>query len=261
MLSPSSINCFFMCPRLYYYKYILKLKDKPSIHLYRGSLIHSIIENTFKATKYDRKLVEKLPDKIANKWNPENEIQITPDESEKYLNETIQMAVNFFNKFNEKIEMALFEDKINSRNHAWNLLKPRMSEHRIILEDEQVQGIIDSIQEGFSKKVFIIDYKTSKIYKNIVSEEYIRQVRIYAYLYFKENNRLPDFVGLNYLRYGEIYYFPVTDEMIKQAEADIDFVREKTKTTNMEDYPKSNHIWANYEFFEAQIPKVDLTLK
>ena len=40
--SPSSINTYLRCPRKYFYRYIRKLKDKPSIHLIRGCVFRSI---------------------------------------------------------------------------------------------------------------------------------------------------------------------------------------------------------------------------
>ena len=37
-LSPSKINTYMKCPREFYYKYIAKLPEKKTIHLFRGSV-------------------------------------------------------------------------------------------------------------------------------------------------------------------------------------------------------------------------------
>ena len=45
--SPSSINTFKQCKRKYYYQYIKKLPTAPSIHLVRGNIAHSALEDFF----------------------------------------------------------------------------------------------------------------------------------------------------------------------------------------------------------------------
>lgn len=47
-LSPSKINTYMKCPREFYYKYIAKIPEKKTIHLFRGSLVHAILEDLFK---------------------------------------------------------------------------------------------------------------------------------------------------------------------------------------------------------------------
>ena len=52
-LSPSKINCFLQCPRQFYYKYIEKLPDQLTLHLFRGTIVHEILEDIFeKEFKY-----------------------------------------------------------------------------------------------------------------------------------------------------------------------------------------------------------------
>ena len=45
--SPSSINTFRQCKRKYYYQYIEKLPTKGSIHLVRGNIVHSTLEDFY----------------------------------------------------------------------------------------------------------------------------------------------------------------------------------------------------------------------
>ena len=47
-LSPSKINTYLKCPREFYYKYIAKLPEKKTIHLFRGTLVHQVLEDLFK---------------------------------------------------------------------------------------------------------------------------------------------------------------------------------------------------------------------
>ena len=47
-LSPSKINTYMKCPREFYYKYIAKIPEKKTIHLFRGTLVHAVLEDLFK---------------------------------------------------------------------------------------------------------------------------------------------------------------------------------------------------------------------
>ena len=47
-LSPSKINTYLKCPREFYYKYISKLPEKKTIHLFRGTLVHKVLEDLFR---------------------------------------------------------------------------------------------------------------------------------------------------------------------------------------------------------------------
>ena len=46
-LSPSKINTFLQCPRNFYHRYIEKLPDKLTLHLFRGTIVHDILERIF----------------------------------------------------------------------------------------------------------------------------------------------------------------------------------------------------------------------
>ena len=47
-ISPSKINTYLKCPREFYYNYIAKLPQKKTVHLFRGTLVHQILEDLFK---------------------------------------------------------------------------------------------------------------------------------------------------------------------------------------------------------------------
>ena len=73
--SPSSINTFKQCPRKYYYVYVKKLETLPSIHLIRGKIVHSVLEDFFKVDSgklpddnCDVLLHGLMMDFLKNKW-------------------------------------------------------------------------------------------------------------------------------------------------------------------------------------------------
>ena len=90
-----------------------------------------------------------------------------------------------------------------------------------------VGGFVDAILKDFDHNMILVDYKTSKKYKNAIPEDYVRQLSIYAYLYWKQQGKLPSLVAINYLRYGETFYIMVTPSLIKKAIADIETMRSK----------------------------------
>ena len=64
-LSPSKINTYMKCPREFYYKYVAMMPEKKTIHLYRGSLVHKILENFF---KYKYRYVSEWNETEALEW-------------------------------------------------------------------------------------------------------------------------------------------------------------------------------------------------
>jgi len=255
-LSPSRINTFFNCPRNYYYHYVLGLQSKPSIHLYRGSLVHQLIDDLF-ALKDCSSPNKFLKAELKKRWNPSAEgIVLSVDDNKKFYKDTEQMLNLFARRVADKVKAVLLSGKAHSKIHAWNFAKPRLSEHHLINEEHKVHGIIDSVEKDFDDRVFIVDYKTSTLYKNVVNEDYVRQLRIYSLLYLKEFGRLPTYAAIHYLRYGEIYLFAVTQDMIDKAVEDISFVRKYTQSTQMSDYPKCDKAFCDHHYFEDEGIKI-----
>ena len=194
--SPSSINTYKQCPRRYYYNYILKIEQKiPSIHLQRGKIAHSALEDFFKVNiatisknHYSFELKIILQNLFKQKWaagkDELEKIDLTKDQLEFYYEETLQMINNWFNNFLQKLEPKVPEFGLEE---AFNIVKP-LTEIYFISEKHQVRGFIDAIHK-IDGKTSLIDYKTSKREK--ITEEYKLQLAIYALLYeekYGENN-------------------------------------------------------------------------
>lgn len=189
-------------------------------------------------------------------WNPPEFLFKNDKEAKFHRDETEKILNNFMSFVEQKIDMVLMEGKVNGENHAWNYIKPKLREHRIKDKHLNILGIIDSIQTNFDDEVYLIDYKTSKLYKNTISGEYLRQLRIYAYLYYSEFGKLPNYVGVHYLRYGEVYILPVdlvNENIIESVEKDVLFVRENTQSENIEDYPKCDSEWCDCSTIEEKL--------
>lgn len=250
-LSPSSINTFFKCPRLFYYTYILKKRAPPNIHLYKGTFIHNVLEKLFLNSKHvDLDSYMRLS---MTKWKIPAKMVSNQEEAAFHRLEAEKMLKMFANRFDEKLDMIILEGKARDKNHAWNLIKPKLREFKIYDKELHLVGIIDSVENSYDNMVYLIDYKTSKLYRHILPEDYIRQTRIYAYLYYKEFGKLPNYLGVHYLRYGEVFIIPVTDNMLGQVIQDVATVRNGIKSKNIEDYPKCNFDWCDCNYFEKKI--------
>ncbi len=252
--SPSSINVYKQCPRKYYYNYIRKLPTKPSIHLVRGTIVHEVLEYF-----YDRPIQPVAEERLLQlqfhilsllkeRWlEHKSEISslgLTADEILFYKEETRMMLLNWvmhiWQILQKDMERGLsFEDALRIRT-------PRREEEYASAE-LQVRGYIDAIHEH-DNEVHIRDYKTSK--HPVITEEYRLQLAIYALLYHKTHGRVPDSVGIFFLKHGE-QRMAVNDELLRQADLEVRWVHERTQTDNIVDYPKKPSPLCNYcDFYD-----------
>ena len=74
-----------------------------------------------------------------------------------------------------------------------------------------------------------MDYKTSKRYGPYLPEEYYRQLIIYAFLYTLEMGEMPNFVGVNYLRFDDTFFVKVSQSELDEARDLIKFVHDCIK--------------------------------
>lgn len=241
MLSPTSINTYVQCPRSYYLKYIKKMPQPVSKHMKRGTIVHEIIEDLFKK-KGPFGLKPFVTTELERRWSMKGARDITPEEEPAFKAETLQMLLSFVDLIDIKITNLLCEGGIcKDKFHAWNIIKPRMQEEAIKIPEIALQGKIDAIHEyedeTGEKQIFIIDYKTSKLWRYAVSNDYILQGKIYALLYKRKYGRMPTHVGFNYIRYGEIMNFFFTEEQINETELYVQDIRKKTLSMNLADYP------------------------
>lgn len=255
-LSPSAINTFFRCPRLFYYNYMLKERGPFNIHLYKGNFVHKALEDLFAISSYPN-----TKEFVANRmemWKAPDYLFDTEEEKKFHKLEATKMIESFVKRFEEKLDMVMLEGKARDVNHAWNLCKPRLREHKIYDKENHIVGIIDSIETNFDEEVYLVDYKTSKLYKNTISSDYIRQLKLYAYLYRKEFGKLPNYVAVNYLRYGEVFVVPIdliSETVIDSAVDDINHVRANCVSTEIEDYPACNNDWCDCNTIKERLEK------
>ncbi len=238
--SPSSINTYKQCPRKYYYCYIEKLPSTPSIHLVRGKLVHSVLENFFKVN------IEKLPednalfvlkvfinDMMEQQWRKEhkelNSLGLTNPQLEFYHIETKDMVHNWYANFTKKIQTEM---KSFSLPESFTRLTPR-TEIEYKSENYGIRGFIDAIHEK-DNEVILMDYKTSKHPR--ISKEYRLQLGLYALMYHETHKKMPHKVGIDFLKFGE-QIIDVDEELVNHAKFEAELIHMNTATKNKEDYP------------------------
>jgi len=236
--SPSSINTFKQCPRRYFYKYISKLPTKPSIHLVRGKIVHSVLEDFFdidtvniNMKNFEQELRKSLQDIFLGHWQPQRQaikdLNITGDKEKFYFSETMLMLLNWLEQFIKRIKSF---DGLGF-SEIFKKLTP-LREKRYFSQDLYVQGFIDAIEE-LDNKVSIIDYKTNANLS--LTDEQRLQLGIYSLLYKEKHGKLPNKAGIHFLRYKP-KFIAVDDSLLDMAKFEIEFVHENTTSDDIEDY-------------------------
>lgn len=240
--SPSSINIYKQCPRKYYYQYVERLPTGTSIHLIRGSLVHSVLEDFFDADmdteqfQNFRFLHLRLLSLFKKYWTQNKEsltgLNMSDDELQFYFDESVAMIQNWFNRYKTRMQKRIEETNCTFLD-AFNYLKP-IREEEYASEEFMVKGYIDIIYE-LDDKVYVIDYKTSK--KDHISDAYKLQLAIYALLYEEKHGKRPDYVGIDFLKSIE-KMLPVDDDLITHAKFELEQIHASTTSNDMEDYQK-----------------------
>ncbi len=243
MQSPSSINTYFQCPKKYYYIYKLKMSTKPSIHLVRGSAAHEVLEKMYSLLpevlsenyKQDLETIGlALLKKAWKEAKPEfDTLDMSAQEIEQYYEETQMMIKNYIAYISKRIDALMAEESIPFAD-AFRKLTPRVEEEYLSW-DYYVKGFIDVIEE-FGDKVRIMDYKTSK--RNKLTDGYKLQLAIYAMLYNEKHGKLPEEVGIYFIKFpNPELIIKVDDELVKLAKFKIEQIHASTESDDIDDYP------------------------
>jgi CRISPR/Cas system-associated exonuclease Cas4 (RecB family) len=219
------------------------MRTSPSIHLVRGNVAHLALEHLYDilpdviADNYEDNLKIIVTELLRKYWNESKEdlavLGMTDQELSMYYKETERMLLNYLDiilgRIHEQIEhngMTFVE--------AFKKITPSREEEYLSWE-YYVKGFIDVI-EHWDGKVRLMDYKTSKRAK--ISDAYKLQLAIYALLYQDKHGKLPDEVGIYFLKHGEMT-LPVNEELVKHAQFHIEQIHASTEDTdNIADFPK-----------------------
>lgn len=258
--SASSINMYKQCPRKYYYRYIEKLPDPPTIHTLRGNIVHEALEKFYaiepEVIKDHIKELPLLLDKLMDDIWMENrealkQLDLSVDAMNNYYVESRYMLGRWVQKFLLKIkatELPFVE--------AFKKLTPSVEKH-LISEEYGVRGYIDALYEVDDEMVKIVDYKTSR--KDILTPEYKLQAGIYAVLVQEYKGVPPQVVIFDFLK-GEPRELTVDEDLIKTTLQEIEIIHMNTDSDDIRDYPRKPSglcKWSN-ERGSGQCPFYDI---
>ncbi len=243
--SPSSINTFKQCKRKYYYNYIEKLPTVPNIHQVRGNIAHSVLEdfydldiNNFTDQDFETKIRQAMQQLFLFQWNKYlprlKNLRLSPDKEQFYFEETMMMLLNWTNQFLEEIKRRMQLENI-AFQQAFSEITP-IREQEFRSEELSVRGFIDAIRH-VNEEIHIIDYKTNS---NFEFKESIKlQLAIYSLLYYELHNKMPDKVGIFFLRH-KLKMINVDSELLELARKEIEIIHgHTTQFQKIEYYPKT----------------------
>ncbi|KKK87607.1 hypothetical protein LCGC14_2751560, partial [marine sediment metagenome] len=193
-----------------------------------------VLENMFYKGKYINP-IEFVKEELNKIWDL-GTVELTKEEEIKEKQDAHNILELFATIHLMKMKGLVHNEKAKDYNHAWNLLRPKFREKRYKSDD--LIGIVDKEEEDFQKRVSIIDYKTSHKYYNELKDDFVRQMRLYALMYYREHKKLPHYVKINFLRFGEVWPIEVTPDLIRLAEIDLETVKLHTQSIEEKDYPK-----------------------
>jgi len=262
-LSPSKINTYLKCPREFYYNYIAKLPQKKTIHLFRGTLVHQVLEDLFKQQfrtlpqwekgepkvwmqeQFEKGWVEKI-DKHKWLWDIH-----TKEEMDSMYKETEALLQNFVDSVDKKLTEMVSWKIFKNKQQAWNAVAPKYAEKWVKSKEYAIVGVIDVVCNDFDGGTTLLDYKTSKRYGAYLPEEYYRQLIIYAFLYTLEMGEMPIFVCVNYLRFDDTFFVKVNQNVLDEAKDLIkmvhDAIKEREENEDMyEQKPQNLCKWCSF---------------
>ena len=240
-LSPSKINTYHKCPREFYYKYIAQMPEKKTIHLFRGTLVHAVLEDLFKKQFRNFTAWEKgdpavwMEELFQDRWAKDIDSKTwlselhTADEMAAMKLETQELLQNFVGSVNKKLNEMVTWKIYKSKWQAWNSVAPKYAEKWVKSKDYAVIGIVDAVCSDFDGWTTLLDYKTSKRYGPYLPEDYYRQLIIYGFLYTLERGEMPNFVGVSYLRFDDTFYVKVNQSVLDEAKEVIMYVHDCLK--------------------------------
>lgn len=236
--SPSSINTFKGCKRKYYYTYIAGLPLKESLITIKGKIVHSVLENFFNldpskisGDNYEFELKAIVIDLLRQSWlNKKKDLSklgVGDEHLEYHFEETKSMLLDW---------LASFVDRLDKQDFtaSFNKFRPK-TEVTVTSDSLMAKGIIDAVYEQ-DGKIILIDYKTSS--NDVFREEHRLQLAIYALLYYSQYGKMPEAVGVNYLKFGE-RLISVNKNLLDYARNEIQEVHLNTKSIDIQNYTRN----------------------
>ena len=237
ILSPTAINSYLSCPRKFYLRYIKKLKTKPSIHLIRGSVVHTVLE------RFAREH-ESLPGNQASVQL----LRLFDEEWKKVALQlaTLNMKAEELFAFEQESRLMLINFYFWLRRHQqW---PPRRIEMRLVSKKLGLMGIVDALHDT-EKGPVVVDYKTSA--KAEITPDVKRQAALYALLHQDFFGKPLKAVCIHFLKFdADPLVIPVDQGLMEYGRLVTEEVHRVTQTDAKADYPCTCGGWCEKDFIK-----------
>lgn len=238
-LSPSRVNDFSNCPQLYKYRVIDQLPEAISLDAERGTLLHTVLERLFDAPIPHRTSAAAkamLPKYWREQVSAKPELADLVADDKEWIDRANSLLDNYF---------SLEEPNSFEPTHRELHLEIDLN------EDIYLHGYVDRLDVANTGEVRIIDYKSGKAPKPGWEEKALFQLRVYAFIYWRNFGVVPRLLQLIYLGSAELLRNSPTELELMATERTLLRVADEISIAMQEDKwaPKPSRLcdWCSFK--------------
>ena len=243
-LSPSRASQFKTCPKQFEYANVIKIEEPTNEVQAKGTTIHTALE-----ILYDKKPEERTVDNLHTIFRAVwNDVRNNDEHS------------SLFETREDEREWGL--DALNLLNNYFKLEDPTtiqpLERERWVrgkIEDLNLRGILDRMDEDSDGNLIILDYKSGKAPAIKYKEQRFFALKLYALLIQEEIGKTPSELKLIYLKNSKVHTLEVNQDMLKEAKKEILEIWNQIKVSFENDnFPATKNTLCDWCYFKPICP-------